>query len=137
VFVSVFTAPVNTIAQRLYDLSNSASPTQDRTFTRRNAAGAVATAIRTGNVVQVDQSTGVTVAGGALCTHALSYAPTFAASSANGATTVESSITTYPTVNQIALGQAYNGDQHLNGTIRRLTYWPTRLANSTLQTLTQ
>ena len=137
VFVSVFTAPVNTIAQRLYDLSNSASPTQDRTFTSRNAAGAVATAIRTGNVVQVDQSTNVTVAGGALCTHALSYAPTFAASSANGATTVESSITTYPTVNQIALGQAYNGDQHLNGTIRRLTYWPTRLANSTLQTLTQ
>jgi hypothetical protein len=25
----------------------------------------------------------------------------------------------------------------LNGTIRRLTYWPQRLPNSTLQTLTQ
>ena len=25
---------------------------------------------------------------------------------------------------------------HLNGTIRRLTYWPTRLSNDTLQTIT-
>lgn len=137
VFVSAHTAPANTIAQQLHDLSNSATPLTDRTFTRRNTSGGIATAIRTGNVLQVDQSTGVTVAGSALCAHALSYAPTFAASAANGAAPVESSITTYPTVNQIALGQAYNGVQYLNGHIRRLTYWPTRLANSTLQTLTQ
>jgi hypothetical protein len=136
VFADIISAPVNTIAQQVCDFTNSATPTQDRTFARRNTSGGLATAVRAGNVLQVDQSTGVTVAGGGRYRHTFAYGPAVFASTANGVTATESSITTYPTVNQVALGQAYNNVQYLNGTIRRLTYWPQRLSNSTLQAIT-
>jgi hypothetical protein len=137
VFADIISAPVNTIAQQVCDFTNSATPTQDRTFARRNTSGGLATAVRTGNVLQVDQSTGVTVAGGGQYRHTFAYGPAVFASTANGVTATESSITTYPTVNQVALGQAYNNVQYLNGTISRLAYWPQRLSNSTLQAITQ
>jgi len=38
-------------------------------------------------------------------------------------------------VNRLEVGQFSSGGQ-LNGTIRRLTYWPSRLSNDTLQTIT-
>jgi hypothetical protein len=137
VFADIISAPVNTIAQQVCDFTNSATPTQDRTFARRNTSGGLATAVRAGNVLQVDQSTGVTVAGGGRYRHTFAYGPAVFASTANGVTATESSITTYPTVNQVALGQAYNNIQYLNGTIRRLTFWPVRLANTVLQQITQ
>jgi hypothetical protein len=42
-----------------------------------------------------------------------------------------------PTVNQLGIGGRLDAAGYLNGTIRRLTYWPTRLPNETLQTITQ
>jgi hypothetical protein len=44
---------------------------------------------------------------------------------------------TVPTVTQIQLNKATFANGEINGTIRRLTFWPQRLANSTLQTLSQ
>jgi len=41
-----------------------------------------------------------------------------------------------PTVTQLQIGSV-TAASYYNGTIRRLTYWPQRLSNSTLQTLTQ
>jgi hypothetical protein len=43
---------------------------------------------------------------------------------------------TVPTVTQIQLNKATFANGEINGTIRRLTYWPTRLANTTLQSIT-
>ena len=43
---------------------------------------------------------------------------------------------TVPTTTQLRLGQRGDGSAALNGTIRRLTYWPWRLSNATLQALT-
>ena len=43
---------------------------------------------------------------------------------------------TVPTTTQLRLGQRGDGSAALNGTIRRLTYWPVRLPNATLQSLT-
>jgi len=40
-------------------------------------------------------------------------------------------------VNQTNIGGAVNGAEYLTGTIRRLTYWPQRLPNEVLQTITQ
>jgi hypothetical protein len=37
----------------------------------------------------------------------------------------------------VTLGQDGAGSSSINGTIRRLTFWPTRLANSRLQAITQ
>ena len=46
------------------------------------------------------------------------------------------SITPMPTVTQARIGSG-TASSVFNGTIRRLTYWPQRLANSTLQQITQ
>jgi hypothetical protein len=43
---------------------------------------------------------------------------------------------TLPTVDRLNVGSLSAGNL-INGTIRRLTYWPTRLPNSTLQAVTQ
>jgi len=55
---------------------------------------------------------------------------------ANGALATEDTSVTLPTVNRLQVGDGAGGAL-LNGTIRRLTYWPTRLSNETLQTITQ
>jgi hypothetical protein len=44
--------------------------------------------------------------------------------------------TTVPTVTQIQLNKATFANGEINGTIRRFTFWPQRLANTTLQPIT-
>ena len=44
---------------------------------------------------------------------------------------------TVPTVNQMLIANGSGGVGSLNGTIKRLTYWPVRLFNNILQTITQ
>lgn len=60
----------------------------------------------------------------------------FAATRNAGAVDVDSS-GTLPTVNRLYVGAHHAGVGQFSGTIRRLTYWPARLPNSTLQALTQ
>jgi hypothetical protein len=55
---------------------------------------------------------------------------------ANGATAVSDTSVAMPVVNQMQIGNV-TGVSYYNGTIRRLTYWPQRLPNSTLQAVTQ
>jgi hypothetical protein len=55
----------------------------------------------------------------------------------NGGTVLTSNTGGVPAVNTLVIGGISSGSLQLNGTIRRLTYWPQRLPNSTLQTLTQ
>lgn len=59
--------------------------------------------------------------------------------SLNGATTVTDATATIPTSQTRAdIGSDHIGANRVKaGTIKRLTYWPTRLANSTLQGITQ
>jgi hypothetical protein len=49
---------------------------------------------------------------------------------------IETSISGMPTVDRFTIGAEWYGAPY-NGTIKRLTYWPTRLANTTLQQITQ
>ena len=57
---------------------------------------------------------------------------------ANGALGTEDTNCTIPTVNKLSIGSnTTSSDFFLNGTIKRLTYWPVRLANPTLQAITQ
>jgi len=46
------------------------------------------------------------------------------------------SISETPSVNQLRIGSRFNGAFKLNGTVERLTYWPSRLPDSTLKTIT-
>ena len=54
----------------------------------------------------------------------------------NGTLATPDTSGTLPTVDEMSIGAHLSGS-YLNGHIRRLTYWPTRLADSTLQQLTQ
>jgi hypothetical protein len=57
--------------------------------------------------------------------------------SANGSAITVDSAVTLPTVSQLDVGARAGSTQMLNSTIKRFTYWPTRLADNTLQAITQ
>jgi hypothetical protein len=58
--------------------------------------------------------------------------------SANGASVATSATGSLPTPTQLNIGSIFSyGVIPLSGTIKRLTYWPQRLSDSTLQRLTQ
>jgi hypothetical protein len=59
------------------------------------------------------------------------------ASGINGGTVVLDATGSLPVVDRLSIGSAVGGNVVLNGTIRRLTYWPQRLPNDTLETITQ
>jgi hypothetical protein len=59
------------------------------------------------------------------------------AGSSNGVITGTDNVATLPTVTQMFIGCEAAGANVLNGYIRRLTYWPQRLDNATLQAITQ
>ena len=65
------------------------------------------------------------------------YANNDFAFAVNGSLVSTDNTGTVPTVSQLRLGARGTGLGPLNGTIRRLTYWPSRLPNTTLQEITQ
>ena len=67
---------------------------------------------------------------------ALAFANLDYALSGNGGSTATASEYNVPNVSKLDIGNQLLGGS-TNGTIRRLTYWPTRLPNATLQSITQ
>ena len=56
----------------------------------------------------------------------------------NGSSETTDTVCTMPiALTQARIGDRQDGVRTLNGTIRRLTFWPTRLSNTTLQQITQ
>jgi len=55
----------------------------------------------------------------------------------NGSAETLDTVCNMPTLTQARIGDRQDGVRALNGTIQRLTYWPVRLANPTLQAITQ
>ena len=96
--------------------------------------------IRNVGVSSFDQANSTAYVYGQTGRQAFAYAGSdFALSAAGASPTVSTSIA-WPTVNQAGIGStAFVGGalSSLNGTIRRLTYFPQRLPNTTLQSLTQ
>jgi hypothetical protein len=69
---------------------------------------------------------------------AIALATTSGRQASNGALTSGSddSSIVFPTVSSVSIGSAFTSG-YLNGTIKRLTFWPTRLSNTVLQQITQ
>jgi hypothetical protein len=67
---------------------------------------------------------------------ALAYKTNDIAFTRNGATPLTDTVANIPTVNQLRIGADADGTIKLNGTIRRIAYYPTRLPDATLQALT-
>jgi hypothetical protein len=91
----------------------------------------------TGGVTQFSQTVGAEPTG--ILKAALAYASNNTVSSANGAIGATDTSVALPTVTSLLIGIRgdASGSTSLNGHIRAITYYNTRLRNSQLQTLTQ
>jgi hypothetical protein len=90
-------------------------------------------------IEQASPSTGSTGAQGSAFKFAFGYKQDDFVAAGNGAFNTDAS-GLVPTVSRIDFGFYYPGSPNsntLNGAISRLTYWPTRLTNAQLQTLTR
>ena len=76
------------------------------------------------------------ITAGSLFAQANAYKAADFAISTNGGTVSTASSGAVPVVNKMVIGASVGGGAPVNGTIKRLTYWPTRLANTTLQQIT-
>jgi hypothetical protein len=74
---------------------------------------------------------------GAITKSACAYKQDSFQFSDSGTLGTEDTSGTVPTIDRLYIGLNATGALPLNGAIRRLTYWPQRLANNVLQTITQ
>jgi hypothetical protein len=151
---SAFTAIYNQTEGTVYLDSNSVSvtpagrlvsfsdnTTSNRIIFNRSAAsgGNINLVVTNSGTVQVNALLlGTALAGGTSNKVAAVYKAADFAGSVNGLTAVTQGTGTVPSaVTQLSIG---NGDilgaNTMTGTIKRLTYWPVRLANPTLQSIT-
>jgi hypothetical protein len=91
----------------------------------------------TGGVIQAN-NTGLAHIIGTTSRAAYTYKTNDFIGAVNGSlTTSDSSGSVSSSVSQLNIGVFQNGGGGACGTLRRICFWPTRLPNSTLQTLTQ
>jgi hypothetical protein len=133
-FVDINSAPIATAIQVAYDINNGT--TSERIFTRRLAAGTISTAITDNNTLQATIG-GFAIAASARYRSSLAYKLNDFSGSVNGATNDTASSGTLPTVTVMNIGAIQAGTNQTNGTIAQLSYYPVRLSNSQLQTLTK
>ena len=91
------------------------------------------TIVNTGGVAQ---ATFIQVASTSLTSRAFAYKVNDFAQSVNGAAASVDTAGTVPTVTSLGVGMRTNNASQLNGYIRRITYYPRRLANAELQAIT-
>jgi len=121
----------------ILEVNTGTGSSSDKWDMRRTGSTAVRTTARIGGVSTADR------------TESLASSVARAAAGANGAsvslavnggiiTPVANTVGAMPAVAQMQIGNGGDATTlHLNGTIRRLTYWPRRLPNETLQGITQ
>jgi hypothetical protein len=77
------------------------------------------------------------ITAGSLFAQANAYKINDFAISTNGGVVSTDTNGNIPTVNKMIIGANVASDAYINGTIKRLAFWPVRLANPTLQAITQ
>ena len=93
--------------------------------------------ISAGNVSQMNTGS-VNYTANQVLARSIGYKLNNCATAVNGGNLVVDTSATIPVVNQLSIGHApYFSTSRVNGTIHRLTYWPQRLPDSTLQAVTQ
>jgi hypothetical protein len=130
-------AGVTSTNRFVFEANDGVATTGDKWDLRRTGGSAYRTQVRDGGASNSDQTIS-TSANPLRITVAADSSAVF--TSANG--TVTSSAvkfpTGFPTVDRLFIGGGMDAPTlQTNGTIRRLCFWPQRLANSTLQQITQ
>ena len=124
----------NITSGRILQIGDGTSYTrQDLLF----ASGPINYFIVDGGSGQTNMTTLNSVTTGQLANIAAGYETNNMAVVLNSGLVVTDAIATVPIVDQMGIGRRLDVPAYLNGHIRRLTYWPQRLPNSTLQTITQ
>jgi len=93
--------------------------------------------VRTGNVIQVDIRGGAVVASGVYFKTSGSYKVNDFATSLNGAAVVTDTSGILPVNERLTIGASNTSALHLNGYIKRLTYYPQALTSANLQAVTR
>jgi hypothetical protein len=104
--------------------------------TYQHTSGIYGTLSTGGTAITPDASVLFTPVSGAAAKHALAVKTSDTRAAYNGTLSAAQTTTVMPVVNQLAIGQRVTGNR-MTGTIRRFTFWPQRLPNSTLQSITQ
>jgi hypothetical protein len=92
--------------------------------------------VRSLNVTQANITASSKFASGVFGKIAGAYSTNAMAAAANGAAAVSDALGTVPQVDRMHIGQGYENVYQLNGTIKRIAYYPERLTNEQLQALT-
>jgi hypothetical protein len=102
-----------------------------------NFTNAYAATVRKTGEANTDPTLSATVASGILYRKAVAIRAANYRIAANGTEGASVNPAFIPSVDRITLGSNPTGGGNLNAPIRRLSYWPRRLDNTTLQALTQ
>jgi len=102
-----------------------------------NFTNAYAATVRKTGEANTDPTLSATVASGILYRKAVAIIAANYRIAANGTEGASVNPAFIPSVDRITLGSNPTGGGNLNAPIRRLSYWPRRLDNTTLQALTQ
>ena len=130
---TVFVNAINpAISTTLYAASDGTTNNRIQADTGTNTRIA---RVVTGGTTQASNSIAYTF--GAQQQFALSYVLNSINFANAGTLGTEDTSATIPTVDQLRIGANPTGANALNSTIKRLTYWPTRLANNVLQEVTR
>jgi hypothetical protein len=115
--------------------SNTNVSTHHRAFGRGVSNLGVITTVS--GVTQADRTppTG-TITAGSKVNLSYGYKANDFAAAANGVTDGTDTSGSLPTITILEVGGSQYMFSRLNGTVSRITYWPTRLSNDTLQTIT-
>ena len=98
-----------------------------------SVSGNASLAVLVGGATQASTNNGAWTVSGKL---AGAYKLDDFASAFNGGTVATDTSGSIPVVNQLTFGRRQDGGVYLNGHLRRISYWPRRLANAELQGVT-
>jgi hypothetical protein len=102
------------------------------------ATGASAFTVYDNSTLQADFSPyGSAISAGTIVSQAGAYKLNDSVGIGGGVAQTTDTVCTVPTPDRLLIGFSSAASNYLSGTIKRLTYWPTRLANTTLQQITQ
>jgi hypothetical protein len=135
-FVSTFSffASADTVNTKVFAASSDGT-TSNRVSSNVNAASVPFGTVTAGGTAQANMNTGTTLTNNTVAKVALAYKLNDFAAVLNGGTVATDTSGTVPTVNQLGIGTlaAFSA---INGHMRQIAYYNTRLPNTTLQVLT-
>jgi len=134
VFLSGVMAPVITRFPSEFSLNDGTTTNQIAGY---NFTNLFAATVRKAGEVNTDPALAVAPVSGANYKKTIAIKLSDYRIAANGAQGATLNPAFVPTVDRLTIGTNPTGGANINSTISRLTYWPTRLSNSTIQALTQ